>query len=32
MDFITVFAGANKLTEVLEKHARAAEAADRDTE
>ena len=28
----TVMAGANKLTEVLEKHAQAAEAADRDTE
>ena len=28
----TVIAGANKLTEVLEKHAKAAEAADRDTE
>ncbi len=27
----TVIAGANKLTEVLEKHAKAAEAADRDT-
>src|SRR5699024_10218247 len=28
----TVIAGANKLTEVLEKHAKAAEAADRDTD
>ena len=28
----TVIAGANKLTEVLERHAKAAEAADRDTE
>ena len=32
MHAATVIAGANKLTEVLERHARAAEAADRDIE